>query len=151
MIEFSINVQPCIPVSLNVLDQVDSFTYNLGQIGITSSAYSFVTDPDCGYDLTYQVLDLPSFVTHLAASRNFQLDATSDVGLLGDYTVTVNAEVEYFIDETETVTDVLLASQSFTITVQPCQIFDYSPSIQATQITYAIGEASFTGNSYAFG
>ena len=67
-----------------------------------------------------------------------------------DSTVTIECVYEYKTDYTQLITDSLVAEQTFTITVKPCQINDYYPSTVAQNLKYHVGDPSETGGSYAF-
>lgn len=60
---FSIFVEPCIITDFTTVP-ISKVFYTIGAQGVTSETYEFIQEPDCNYDVTFIVTDLPIFATH---------------------------------------------------------------------------------------
>ena len=66
--------------------------------------------------------NLPDFVEHRADTRDFIINWTDDISLIGKYQVTVKAEIQFYSDQTKTETLTMNAKSSFRIYMHPCQV-----------------------------
>ena len=67
--------------------------YFIGDATMTGNLYGFEQDMACGYTETITVTGLPAFVTHNEAAKDFTIPQTSDLSLIGVYTVTIRSEI----------------------------------------------------------
>ena len=66
-IEYTLVVNPCQVTDLISNSVIDPISYTLGAESISFGPYSFSQSPECGYEQQIQIINLPSFVNHLAA------------------------------------------------------------------------------------
>ena len=66
-IEYTLVVNPCQVTDLISNSVIDPISYTLGDESISFGLYSFSQSPECGYDQQIEIINLPSFVNHLAA------------------------------------------------------------------------------------
>jgi hypothetical protein len=93
--DFTIFVEPCQVTSYSVSLEVVDISYNLGSAGLLNvGPYAFSQEPACGYSDVVTLKNLPLFVTHnTPVSSDFSIPMTSELALLGSYTVTVRSEI----------------------------------------------------------
>ena len=83
---------------------------------------------------------VPAHINHNSAKQDFTVPETSDLSLIGEYPMNVQAEISYFSDHTKTATTVKNAEFDFTVFMTPCSITDYIDSLRIVEIRYALGE-----------
>ena len=92
----------------------------------------------------------PSFVTHNTGNADFTIPETSDLNLIGEYTVTLRSEISVPDDANKSSFSVIFNEYDFVIRVEPCTVDSYIDTLRVTTIEYYLGEPSLTGGSYAF-
>jgi len=75
--------------------------YAVGSASETSTTYLFKSSPDCLYAQQITVTGLPAFAADNRSTRNFSVPQTSNLSLVGSYSVTVQASVSYWSDYTK--------------------------------------------------
>ena len=110
---FSIYIEPCLITSYDSLQTVSSIEYAIGALSLTGGSYAFVQTPECGYDESVTILNLPSFLTHNELSADFTVSALSDLSLIGEYTITVRSEIMVPTDYTKSSFDTILVEYNF--------------------------------------
>lgn len=103
--------------------------YQIGQPGITSEAYAFEQKPACGYEQRIVIENLPDFIAHNAASADFTIPQTVDLSILGQYTVTVRADIDIPSSKSGTPSDTITSELYFEIQVNPCEVNEYSRQV----------------------
>ena len=75
--------------------------YTIGTEDQKSSSYFYAPSEQCGTDqLQIEVAGLPSFVHHNAETRDFTVMRTSDLAVIGHYTIQITCTVEVLDDPT---------------------------------------------------
>ena len=69
--DFTVYIEPCLITSYDSLQTVSSIEYAIGALSLTGGSYAFVQTPECGYDESVTILNLPSFLTHNEATADF--------------------------------------------------------------------------------
>jgi len=99
---------------------------------------------------TLTVTNLPVFATHNTGTQDFTVLATTDLGLVGAYVVTMTSSVTFYDDFTMTTQTTLTASYTFTIFMTPCVIYTYTDTVTVGTLTYFIGDPTLTDGPYEF-
>lgn len=151
---FSITVQPCQIDFVDSLSQVADIVYHIGDAGQTSSSYEFAQLPLCGYTQEISVSGLPAFVEHDEQGRNFVVKETTDASaFVGVHQVTITCSVEVPVDYTKQAFVTVTGSQTFKITVEPCQIDKITLKSQGsgdTVINYNFFNAPELSRTYSY-
>ena len=82
---------------------------------------------------------MPDFINHNEDTSDFDLPATSDLDLIGEYTVTIRSEIEVPDDPSGTTTTTMFVEYDFTIFVEPCIVNTYTATQEVADISYNIG------------
>lgn len=101
---------------------IDPLTYILDQPGFDFGSYAFEQVPDCGYDETITVSNLPDppFVTHNTVGQLFTLTESSDLGVTGVYNIQIRSEfTQPLLSGGQ---DIITRQIDFTLTVSPCTV-----------------------------
>ena len=94
-IEFELRVNPCFVNSYTVSSALISpVSYSLQDPEMTFGPYSFEQSPDCGYDETVTIGNLPTFVTHNLESKDFTIAQTSNTSLVGVFNIIIRSTFE---------------------------------------------------------
>ena len=72
---FKATINPC-TTSYAAVTKITTITYTIGSSSLTSSAYSFVQSPSCGYSDFITLTNLPSFMVHRKATKDFKVYKT---------------------------------------------------------------------------
>ena len=91
--EFKILIEPCIVSTYTATTSITQIVYNIGALEKTDGLYTFDEDPVCNYPETITLTNMPVFVTHNESTSDFKIPQTSDLSLLGEYTVTIKSEI----------------------------------------------------------
>ena len=91
-------------------------------------SYSFDEDLACSYPETVSFANLPSFINHNEASSDFSIPKTTNLDLIGSYTVTIRSEIKIPEDYTGTTFKTMFDEYDFTIFVDPCRVNTYVAS-----------------------
>lgn len=86
VIEFRLTVSPCLVQSLDVVsDPIGPQVYILDTPSITFGPYAFAQTPNCGYEMTESIDNLPPepFVVRNPATNLFTVARTSDESAIG--------------------------------------------------------------------
>ena len=125
--DFKLVVESCIVSDYTATQKVPGINYNVGASSLIKiGQYVFDEDANCNYPETVTVTNLPDFITHNEDSSDFTLPQTSDLSLIGTYTVTIRSEIQVPEDHTGSSFKTLFAEYDFVITVEPCLITSYS-------------------------
>ena len=89
--DFLILIEPCLVSTYKDTTTITQIVYNIGALTLTDGLYIFDEDPVCNYPETVTLTNLPSFVTHNEPTSDFTVPQTADLGLLGEYTVTIKS------------------------------------------------------------
>lgn len=69
-------------------------SYNVGAPELANIGhYTFDENSNCNYPETVTLTNLPGFITHNEDTADFTIPSTSDLSLLGSYTVTIRSEI----------------------------------------------------------
>ena len=88
----SIFVNPCQINSFEGTFTPQAGLYEVGADSLKSFSYEFTQINECGYTESYEVLDLPSFVTHNTVTKDFSVQ-TNELTDVGSYTITVETTI----------------------------------------------------------
>ena len=114
-------------------------------------SYTFEEDLACNYPETVSFSNLPGFIKHNEASSDFSIPKTTDLGLIGSYTVTIRSEIQIPEDYTGMTFKTMFVEYDFTIFVGPCQFSTYTATMQVSDISYNIGSPGLINiGSYIF-
>lgn len=147
---FTIYMEPCIIVDYFDSITVPTLTYFIGDTTLTDGFYEFTQDLACGYPETITVSNLPSFATHRSASADFQIPATSDLDLIGVYTVNIKAEICVPDDYTQGSCTPVVVQYDFEILVEPCIITSFDPTPELFDMIYSVREPALVNGPYGF-
>lgn len=100
--DFRVLIEPCGVDSFAESLKPAMIEYRVGQASLTGGNYVFVQTPACGYQQTVTVSNLPVFMTHNAVSADFTVPLTNDQKLIGEYKVTIKAQVQIPEDHLQT-------------------------------------------------
>lgn len=96
------------------------------------------------------LVSLPDFVTHNEGTQDFTIEQNADLGIIGEYKVTIRAEIEIPNDHTATTYTKMLSEYDFVIQVNGCQISEYRAVQDTMAMTYTIGQDNLYSAVYAF-
>ena len=105
----------------------------------------------CGYAETVTITNLPNFAQHNEADADFTIPSSSDLSLIGEYMVTIKAEISIPDDHTMTSYSPMIVQYDFPIRMQPCQVSTYSRNQVAGPIYFNVGAPEKTDGAYTFG
>ena len=148
--EFNVIVQSCKLDSFTASKTPEAVVYQIGQPGITSGTYAFEQKPACGYEQRIVIENLPDFATHNAASGDFTIPQTVDLSILGQYSVTVRAEIDIPSHKSGTPSDTIASELLFEIQVNPCEVNEYSRQLVPATIFHKVGAAAKNDGAYSF-
>ena len=129
---------------------IGTISYNIGAPTLTSPVYSFEEDPPCFYPETVTVTNLPAFMTHSEANSDFTIPQTTDLSLIGSYTMTLRSEILVPTDYTLTDFTTMFVEYDILVLIEPCLVTTYTDTITVTEIFYNIGAATLTDGLYKF-
>ena len=89
-------------------------------------------------------------MTHDVGTSVFTIDKTSDLSLIGSYTVTIRSEISVPDDYTLTSYTAMFVEYDFVILIEPCLVSSYLDTTKITQIVYNIGALTLTDGLYVF-
>ena len=87
-------MEPCLVSTYTATTTVTLIVYNVNQADLTDGFYVFDEYPVCNYPETVTVTNLPAFAIHDELASNFVIPQNSDLGLIGEYTVTLKSEIQ---------------------------------------------------------
>ena len=96
------------------------------------------------------LVNLPDFVTHNQGTQDFTIEQNADLGIIGEYKVTIRSEIEIPNDHTATTYTKMLSEYDFVIQVNGCQISDYRAVQDTMAMTYTIGQDNLYSSLYSF-
>ena len=111
---------------------------------MTDGHYIFDEDPVCKYPETVTVTNLPAFVTHNEPSLDFTIPQNNDLGLIGEYIVTLRSEIQVPDDSSKATYTTMFVEYDFVIQVEECLIDTYSADQVIDTISYNIGAPELT-------
>ena len=132
---FTFRVNPCQILSFTANAFPATQTYTLGDLGYTTPQYGFSQTNTCNYAESLTISGLPpsSAVSSNLANKDFTFIQTINRSIIGDYLVTIQAQIDVPIDFTLTSSNQFSQIVSFTIKIiDPCpsttiQAFDTTP------------------------
>ena len=138
--DFVVVMQPCIVDTYTADQAVGDLSYNIGADSLLNvGEYVFGEDPSCGYPETVTITGLPDFITHNEGTSDFDIPKTTNLDLIGEYTVTIRSEIDVPDDPTSGSTSTMFAEYSFTIFIEPCIVNTYTATLEVADISYNIG------------
>ena len=125
--QFTVFVEPCIVSFYTATIEVADIYYNIGNTALKNvSPYTFDESPECNYPETVTLTNLPTFVTHNAPTMaDFSVPYSSDLSLIGSYSVTIRSEIKVPNDYTETTFKSMFVEYEFIVFMQPCLVSSY--------------------------
>lgn len=110
---FKIYIEACMVNSFFADPVAADIEYELGRPALANvSPYAFSQTPDCGYPIKLiEVNNLPTFVTHNAATQDFSVPFGSDLSLIGEHYFDILSDLSVPADS-------LLINGFMTITTQ---------------------------------
>ena len=150
--DFTIFIEPCVVSSFTAAQEVSDISYIIGQADLVNvGEYIFVESPVCNYPQTVTLTNLPIFLTHNApASNDFTLPKTSDLSLLGEYTITIRAEIQVPNDYTQATFTAMFAEHEFVVYMEPCIVDDLTATTIVPKIIYNVNQPDLTTGFYQF-
>ncbi len=148
--DFFVFMEPCIVNTYTASTVVSVIVYNVNQADLTAGFYSFDEDPVCNYPETVTVTDLPAFAVHNEPTSDFTIPQNNDLGLIGEYTVTLRSQIEVPTDYTQSAFASLFVEYEFVIQVEECVVSAYSKDQVLTTVSYNIGKPALTTTPYSF-
>ena len=148
--EVTVTVNPCQVSTYTDTQKVVSITYNIGAPDLTDGSYEFTESPICEYPETITVTNLPPWAIHNDFNKDFTIPSTSDLSLIGSYTVTLRGEIEVPDDATLTTYSPMFVEYDFIIFIEPCIVNTYSDTLKVTLIEYFIGDPTLIDGNYMF-
>ena len=148
--EITVTVNPCQVSTYTDTQKIVSITYNIGAPDLTDGSYEFTESPICEYPETITVTNLPPWAIHNDFSKDFTIPSTSDLSLIGSYSVTLRGEIEVPDDATLTTYSPMFVEYDFTIFIEPCIVNTYSDTLKVTLIEYFIGDPTLVDGNYMF-
>ena len=150
--DFTIFIEPCLINTYVATLEVADINYNIGAPDLTNvGPYVFDEEPVCNYPETVTLTNLPIFVTHNApATDDFTIPTTSDLSLLGSYTVTIRSEIQVPDDYTKSTFTSMFAEHDFIVFIDPCIVDSYDATTVVTKIIYNVNQATLTTGFYQF-
>ena len=79
-------------------------------------------DPVCNYPETVTVTNLPAFAVHNEPTSDFTIAQNNDLGLIGEYVVTLRSEISVPDDHTKTSFTPWVVEYNFLIQVEECLV-----------------------------
>lgn len=99
--DFVVVMQPCIVDTYTADQEVGDISYNIGADSLLNvGEYIFGEHPSCGYPETVTITGLPDFITHNEGTSDFDIPKTTNLDLIGEYTVTIRSEIDVPDDAT---------------------------------------------------
>ena len=148
--EFKIIVETCLVTDFTATVKVVELRYNVGAPSLTDGTYAFEETPICGYQQTINLTDLPTFVTHnVPASQDFTIPSTTDLSLIGEYTVNISGSV--CPPTGGMICTSISDNYDFVVYIEPCLVNTYEATQVVGPITYRVGDPAVTSSTYAFG
>ena len=150
--EFTIFIEPCQVSVYSASQQVAPISYSIGATDLLKvGAYGFDQDPVCGYAETVTLTNLPAFVTHNApTTADFSVPQTSDLSLIGSYTVTIRSTICVPDDHTQITCTPIYAEQDLLVQIEPCKVSAFEATTMVTVLQYNVNQATLTDGFYAF-
>ena len=84
----SITIDPCQVTAFTGTVTPANGSYEAAADAMTSFSYGFEQVNACGYAETYEVTNVPTFVTHNAVDKDFTV-FTKDLDHVGSHTITI--------------------------------------------------------------
>lgn len=137
---FTIFVEPCLISTYTATLEAADISYNIGGPDLLNvSPYVFDENPVCNYPETVTISNLPVFATHNGPTTDdFSLPQTTDLSLLGSYTVTVRSEIQVPNNYSKTTFTTWFAEHDFVIYMEPCLVSSYDATTVVTRIVYNV-------------
>ena len=110
----------------------------------------FDEDPVCNYPETVTVTNLPAFAIHDEPASNFVIPQNGDLGLIGEYSVTLKSEICVPDDYSQATCTTLFVEYDFVIQIEECIIASYDATQVIPTMTYIIGDPDLTSIQYQF-
>ena len=101
--------------------------------------YTFDEEPFCGYPETVTLTNLPTFLTHNEDSSDFTVQESSDLSLIGEYTVNIKSEIRPPKGPWKVKFHTFEVSYDFLVVIEPCIVDNYEVLEAAANIAYIIG------------
>ena len=123
-IEFTLIVSPCTVTTFEAESDISGseVLYTLGEGSFEFGNYEFKQEPDCGYEQTYTVFNLPDeeLVVHDSDQQKFLLSSSNDLEYMGVYQVVIRAEFQ----QPQILGGYSTTSQTieFDLIIQPCTV-----------------------------
>ena len=114
--DFTVTVNPCQVIDFSLDAPLSDINYVTGDSEVPSDSYSFTSTPSCGYPVTVEITDLPSFVTHDESGSKFMI--FEDTGLSGTFTVSGYGQISVPDDFTLASSTDMFAPFSFNIVIE---------------------------------
>jgi len=137
--EFTILIEPCLVTTYTATTSVTEIRYNIGTLEKTDGFYVFDEDPVCNYPEIVTLTNLPPFVTHNEGSSDFTIPQTTDLSLLGEYTVSLKSEICVPDDYTKGNCTPFAVEYDFKVIMEPCLVSTYLATKEVGDISYNIG------------
>ena len=138
--QFTVFVEPCIVNFYTATLEVVDISYNIGGTSLDNvSPYIFFENPVCNYPEMVTLINLPTFVTHNAATNDdFTVPVTSDLSLIGSYPVTIRSEILVPDDYTQSTFTPKFVEYEFIVFIEPCLVTSYDATTIVTRIIYNV-------------
>lgn len=82
------------------------------------------------------MVGLPDFVTYDDANRRFTVTQSSDLSLIGVYSIILRSEISVPDDNTLATSTLITVEEEITININPCHVDDYSLTNAVQEINY---------------
>ena len=150
--QFTVFVEPCLVSFYTDTLKVADINYNIGNKSLKNTGqYTFDESPVCNYPETVKLTNLPTFVTHNAPNTaDFSVPFSSDLSLIGSYTVTIRSEINVPKDYTKNTFKNMFVEYEFKVFIQPCLVTSYDATKAITRIVYNVNQATLTSGNYQF-
>ena len=118
---FKVTIDPCL-TDFTLNQPTTTITYTIGDTDMTDGTYSYTQTPDCKYGEFVELTNLPFFVMHNTATKDFTIFQTENRSLKGTYTVSKRGYIlqpDDYVMDTYTTKEV---NYDFDIVMQdPCE------------------------------
>ena len=114
---------PCQIVEYVATLKVTDIRYAISEPALLQvGSYSFDEVPLCGYPETVTLTNLPLFVTHNEVSSDFSVPQSTDLSLIGEYTVNIKSEIQVPNDQTKSTFTTHEVNYDFLVIIDPCSV-----------------------------
>ena len=94
--------------------------------------------------------NLPSFAQHNKETKDFTIARTNDLGLIGEYTVTLRSEIQIPDDHTGATFSQKMVQYDFIIQVEECTVEAFKKDKVIELISYHINSPALKSQVYSF-